>query len=71
MPATESLNTFTLFVDTLGNLDTGLALVNVDPVAVAGPIPEVTLSLFDTEFAQIATTQVPIGAGGAQGPFHR
>lgn len=69
VPATESLNTFTLFVDTLGNLDTGLALVNVDPVAVAGPIPEVTLSLFDTEFAQIATTQVPIGAGEHRARF--
>lgn len=66
VPATSSLSTFTLFVDTLGNLDTGLALVNVqNSLAAAGQAqePEISLSLRDTDFQDIANTVIHLAAG--------
>ena len=64
VPATEGLNNFTLFVDSLEDLDTGLAMVNVEEVAAAAnSLSDVTLSLFDTAFQLIATTIIPFNTG--------
>lgn len=58
VPATEARTQFSLFVDSLGNQDTGLALVGAGQTA-----SDFTLTLYDTEFQQIATTDVPLGSG--------
>ncbi|MEE8583646.1 MAG: hypothetical protein V3T83_02220 [Acidobacteriota bacterium] len=64
VPATAARNEFSLFVDSLGNQDTGLAIVGAGATAPAGTMGNsFTLSLFDTAFQQIATTEVPLEPG--------
>ena len=64
VPATEARNEFSLFVDSLGNQDTGLAIVGAGANSPAGTAGNsFTLSLFDTAFQQIATTEVPLLPG--------
>ncbi len=76
VPATKPLSSFTLFVDTLGNTDTGLAMVQVPPPAGNGVIPstqaerepELVLALYDTSFDpvfgdMIATTNIVLDDG--------
>ncbi len=64
VPATAARSEFSLFVDSLGNQDTGLAIVGADATGPAGTVQNsFTLSLFDTAFQQIATTDVPLEPG--------
>ncbi|MFQ5740227.1 MAG: hypothetical protein ACE5JX_14570, partial [Acidobacteriota bacterium] len=66
VPAVKELNDFTIFVDTVGTRNTGLALVNVADGQGASPSQadrEVTLNLFGTDATSIATTNVPLGPG--------
>ncbi len=57
VPTVQSLRDFTIFVDTLGNRDTGLAIVNT---AAGGASNMVNFRLYDRNFMQIATTNVPL-----------
>ncbi|MDA2925882.1 hypothetical protein MYX78_01405 [Acidobacteria bacterium AH-259-G07] len=59
VPASQTLNNFSLFVDSLQNRDTGLAMVNPP----GGFDANLTLQLRDKSFAQIATTDLPLAAG--------
>jgi hypothetical protein len=64
--ASRTLDSFSVFVDSIGNRDTGLAIVN--PPAGHGAPAEggpanVTMRLYDTSFQEIATTNVPLGEG--------
>lgn len=67
VPAVRSLKDFTVFVDTIGDRDTGLAIVNANTpsgVSAAGTDEnQVTMTLYDTDFNQIATTNVPLPEG--------
>ncbi len=64
VPAATALNEFSFFADTLGDRDTGLALVNVVGGAPAGNTPNmVTLRLYNRQFQQIATTDVTLNPG--------
>ena len=63
--ASSTLNSFSLFVDSLGNTNTGLALMRppaVENGVLTNTVTEfiLNLGLYDTEFNQIATTQVPM-----------
>ena len=61
VPATTPLSTFTLFVDSLGNVDTGLAMVK-PPVSqeveltTTGGSGDLTLTLYDTSFNPISAS---------------
>lgn len=62
--ASQSLFEFSIFLDSLGNLDTGLALVSDPTVLTEGILePGFELTLFDTAFNQIATTTVVLQPG--------
>ncbi len=66
VPASDTLHDFTIFVDTIGNRDTGLAMVNADiggGGSPAGGSNVVNLRLYDQQFNQIATTDVPLNPG--------
>lgn len=75
VPATAPLSSFTLFVDTLGSTDTGLAMVQVPPtqendsvpMAHAEGEPELRLALYNTLFDpvgdMIATTNITLDDG--------
>ena len=71
VPAVTALSNFSLFLDSLGVKNTGLALVNPPALSPAGGNNEgdggglatVVLSLWDLAFNQIATTNVPLGQG--------
>ncbi len=70
VPAARDLNDFTLFVDTIGNRDTGLAMVNTETGgAAAGGSNDVRLTLYDLNFNQLATTVVPLAGGAHQARF--
>ncbi len=70
VPAATALNEFSFFADTLGDRDTGLALVNVGGGAPAGTTPNmVTLTLYNRQFQQIATTDVPLDPGHHQASY--
>ncbi len=64
VPAARDLNDFTIFVDTIGDRNTGLAVVNTDRSAIpATSGNEVQMRLFDLGFNEIATTVVPLPGG--------
>lgn len=67
VPLVGTLRDFTLFVDTLGNRDTGLAVVKTG-MTVANGNP-VRYTLYDTNFSQIATTDLPLRPGEHQAQF--
>jgi hypothetical protein len=64
--ASPTLTAFTVFVDSTGLRDTGLALVS-PPLGHALPAqegpPNVVMRLYDTSFQEIATTNVPLSEG--------
>ncbi len=70
VPATTPLSTFTLFVDSLGNVDTGLAMLKPPATAVAKALTtgedsgDLTLTLYDTSFNPISSEigSSPLGA---------
>ncbi|RPJ54713.1 MAG: hypothetical protein EHM23_28340 [Acidobacteria bacterium] len=61
VPASKEVQNFSLFVDTIGTNNTGLAILN--PAAAGGAPPNIMLTLYDTDFNRIATTDVPLGGG--------
>ncbi len=61
VPASRAVQNFSVFVDTIGTNNTGLAILN--PAAAGGTPPNILLTLYDTDFNQIATTDVPLGGG--------
>ncbi len=67
VPAVTTLSNFSLFLDSLGVKNTGLALVNPPaseaPAGEGGSLATVVLSLLDLAFNQIATTNVLLGQG--------
>ncbi|GAB4109886.1 MAG: hypothetical protein Kow001_10400 [Acidobacteriota bacterium] len=64
VPASRSLNSFSLFLDAGGPLNTGLAMVNPPGTEESpGGQANVVLRLHDLGFNQIATTNVPLGEG--------
>ncbi len=84
VPASEWLNEATLFVDSLGDLETGLAIVNVVnrqdfPLGQQFPIGrgstpmglpgELFLKLFDQQFTQLGETVLELEAGRHQAVF--
>ena len=82
VPASEWLQEATLFVDSLGDLETGLAIVNVVDRQVfpseqtfrAGSSPtglpgEMFFKLFDPEFTLLGETVLELGAGRHQAAF--
>ena len=67
VPATTPLSTFTVFVDSLGNVDTGLAILkppvsNELALTTVGDSGDLTLTLYDTSFN-------PISAAVGSSPF--
>ncbi len=60
VPATSSLDRFSIFVDSLENQDTGLAIVADGD---SGDDATFSLTIFDSDFQQIATTVVPLQGG--------
>ncbi len=82
VPASQWLQEATLFVDSLGDLETGLAIVNVvgrqdfpsGQTFPAGTVPagrpgEMFLKLFDQEFTQLGETVLELAAGRHQAAF--
>lgn len=61
VPASQTLNSFSLFLDSLESKDTGLAIVN--PPDGGGQEANLTLTLYDKMFNQVATTDVVLAAG--------
>ena len=67
VPATTPLSTFTVFVDSLGNVDTGLTILkppvsNELALTTVGDSGDLTLTLYDTSFN-------PISAAVGSSPF--
>ncbi len=62
VPAARDLKKFSLFVDTIGDRDTGLAMVNVDDGSGSSLADShlVNMTLYNKQFMQIATTDVPL-----------
>ena len=61
VPASSQIQNFSIIVDSIGTNDTGLAILN--PAAPGGAPANVLLTLYDSAFNQIATTDVPLGGG--------
>ncbi len=64
---TRPLKKFSIFLDSLGDRDTGLAMVRPSPngngLLIRGAAGNVRLRLFDTAFNQIATTSLSLAEG--------
>ena len=71
VPLSEGLDFATLFVDSLGDLETGVALVNVaEPGAgPAGAAPEVRFFLYDQEFNLVEEVTRPLDSGHQEALF--
>lgn len=67
VPASVAVGDFTVSVDSLGRTDTGLAMLR-PPTGQSG-MEDVVLTLYDTSFNQIATTDVPLASGEKQAKF--
>ena len=74
VPATTPLKSFSVFLDSLGNRDTGLALVNPlqqltanDPAQVEAA--DVTLRVYTKDFELVATTSQELGIGAHSSRF--
>ena len=59
VPASQTLTSFSLFVDSIGVKDTGLAMINPP----GGILADLNLTLYDKLFNLIATTPVPLAPG--------
>ena len=62
VPAAPALTSFSLFVDSVGSKDTGLAIVS-PPVDGGAPDANLMIRLQDKQFTEIATTPVPLPTG--------
>lgn len=70
VPATRTLRDFTVFLDSLGVKDTGLAIVNPLDEGGSSSAANVTLRAWDKAFEnQLGTAQVQIADGSAIGQF--
>lgn len=74
VPVTPTFLNFTIAVDSIGPLDTGVAIVNPSSnaeEAAAGLLPasDVLLTLFDEAFTEIASTTVALAPGERQAKF--
>ena len=64
VPASAPLTAFSIFVNTLGDSDTGLALVNPGPApAGAGGTATIELTLFNAQGQQVDQQELALGAG--------
>ena len=68
VPASEPTGSATLFVDSIGNLETGLAMVNAGGEAApahnpAGGPAQIILRLYDNQFQLLAQTAVELARG--------
>ena len=73
VPASTTLSGFSIFLDSLGARDTGLAIVNTGAAGGSAPMgsgPDtLTVTLYDKAFTQVATTDLPLSReNGAQQP---
>ena len=72
VPLSEGLDVATLFVDSLGDLATGVALVNIEeagPGPAGDGVPEVSFDLYDQEFNLVEQTTRPLAAGHHEALF--
>ena len=72
VPVTSTLNQFSLFLDSLGEKDTGLALVYPDgkvPAVDQGSEAQLTLRLYDTSFSLLAEAAVLLLPGHHRAGF--
>ncbi len=63
VPASHKAASFSLFVDTTGNAETGLALANPFPGPAGGPPVAVDLQLLDMAGQEVATTELQLATG--------
>jgi beta-glucanase (GH16 family) len=66
VPASSPLSSFNVFLDSLEELDTGLAVVATETSAAPAAVPadsSFTITLYDKDYQQIDTREVPLQPG--------
>ena len=63
VPASQPANSFSLFVDTTGNAETGLALANPAPGPAGGPPTILDLKLLDMAGQEIGSRELELATG--------